>query len=357
MIRSLALHLLCSASCLAADTNDLRFESWASAGLYGSRYSTSRGKDEFHDLLNFAPGDDYGLNNIFIGARATSSTVFGAVTLQYGDIPRSGWDPDQPWLQEAWLGYHLTDNLDVTAGAFTSVLGVESLMSFENNSGIVSVPGFFNPGYYSGIQMLWKTSSTTLVNTGIVSAFSDFAITGSIPALSFGCTYSPEPTGTFSIQSIFSEETVDRGEHFQLYTSMTTKQQLKKVHVLTELNVCVEFPKASYPAAYMVSGLVGVYYDVSSALQTGVRLEAMYDPQGALADSRFNKPLPYETLSMAGVTTTLTYRPTRWSVIRADVRYLGVLDTKSFIEIDPDARQRTEFVLSTDVFFFNLFQQ
>lgn len=90
MINAMAFLLLSSASCFAADSTDLVFESWVSAGLYGSHYSTSRGKNEFHDLLNFAPGDNIGLNNIYLGARATSSTVFGAVTLQYGDIPRSG---------------------------------------------------------------------------------------------------------------------------------------------------------------------------------------------------------------------------------------------------------------------------
>ncbi len=357
MIKVIAFLLVCSASCFASDTTDLTIKSWISAGLYGSHYSTSRGDDEFHDLLNSAPGDDIGLNNIYIGVRATSSNVFGALTLQHGDMPRSGWDPDLPWLQEAWLGYHVTKDFDVTAGAFTSVLGVESLMCYENYSGIISVPGFFNPGFYSGIQVLWKTSSTTSVNAGVVSAFSDFAITGSLPALSLGFTYSPEHTSAFAIQSILSEESVDRGDRFQLYTSMTAKQQMNMVHVLSELNVCLEFPKASYSASYMVSGLVGVYYDVLSTLQAGLRLEAMYDPQGALAESRFNKPLPYETLSMAGVTTTLTYRPSRWSVIRADARYLGVLDTKSFIEIDPNARERRELVLSTDIFFVDLFQQ
>lgn len=357
MIRVFAFLLLCSTSCIAADTTDLFFEPWASAGLYGSHYTTSRGKNEFHDLLNFAPGDNIGLNNIYLGARATSSTVFGAVTLQYGDIPRSGWDPDQPWLQEAWLGYHIAEDFDVTAGAFTSALGVESLMSFENYSGIISVPGFFNPGFYSGVQVLWKPSTTTFVNAGVVSSFSDFSISGNVPAVSIGLAYAPQPEHLLTIQSLLSEEQLDVGEHYQLYTSITGKLRQNNLHMLTELNFCYEFANTSYTSSYMLSGLLGVYYDVTSSLQTGVRIEALYDPQGALADSRFNKPLPYNTLSMAGVTASISYRPSRWSLIRADVRYLGVLDNKSFIEIDPDARERRELVVSTDIFFLDLFQQ
>jgi hypothetical protein len=357
MIRVIALTLVCSASCFAADTTDLMFDSWFSAELYGSHYSTSRGRSDFHDLLNFAPGDDLGLNNIFLGVRATSSRLFGALTLQYGDIPRSGWDPDQPWLQEAWLGYHLTEDIDVTAGAFTTALGVESLMSYENYSGIVSVPGFFDPGFYSGVQMTWKASSVTTVNTGVVSSFSDFSITGNIPSLSIGLTYVPQPNCNVSLQTLISEEQVDVDDQYQLYTSMTGILRRYRMHFLTELNFCYEFANANNTASSTVSGLVGVYYDVTSSLQTGLRLEAMYDPDGALADSRFDKPLPYNTLSMAGVTGTITYRPSSWSIIRADARYIGVLDNRSFIEIEPDSRKRAELVLSTDVYFLGLFQR
>lgn len=357
MIKTMAFLIVCSASCFAAGSTDLAFESWVSAGLYGSNYSTSRGRNEFHDLLNFAPGDNIGLNNIFLGVRATSSNVFGAVTLQYGDFPRSGWDPDQPWLQEAWLGYHITEDFDVMAGAFTSTLGVESPMSFENYSGIISVPGFFNPGFYSGVQILWKPATTAVVNAGVVSSFSDFAISGNVPAVLVGLTYAPRPERMVSIQALLSEEQIDAGAHYQLYTSVTAKLRQNGLHMLSELNFGYEFANAFYTASYMLSGLLGVYYDVTSSLQTGLRVEAMYDPQGALADSRFNKPLPYNTLSMAGVTAGVTYRPSRWSIIRADVRYLGVLDNKSFIEIDPDARERREIVLSTDIYFLDLFQQ
>ena len=357
MIKAIAFLLLWSASCFAADTTDVHLESWVSAGLYASRYSTSRTMDEFHDLLSFAPGDNLGLNNIFVGLRATSSTLFGAATLQYGDIPRSGWDPDLPWLQEAWVGYHLTDDLDVTAGAFTSTLGVESLMSYENYSGIVSVPGFFDPGFYSGVQMMWKVSDATTMNTGIVSSFSDFSITANVPAIAVGLSYVPDSNSNVSLQTLISEEQLDIDDQYQLYTSLTSRLQRQKMHFLVELNFCYEFANANNTASSTLSSLVGVYYDVTSRLQTGLRLEAMYDPQGALADSRFNKPLPYNTLSMSGVTGTITYRPSSWSIVRADARYIGVLDNKSFIEINPAARERTELVLSADIFFLNLFQQ
>lgn len=337
---------------IAADSTDLVLTPWGGAGLYGSRYSTSKGETEFHDLVNSAPDDAVGINNLILGFHTESSGLYGAVALHYGDIARSGWDRELPWLYEAWIGYHVSGKFDITAGAFTSALGVETPISFENYSGIISVPGFINPSCYSGVLLDWKPSTELTFNGGVVSSFSSFSINADLPGILLGVTYEPGSGNTLSMQSMLTDEPLSADAYMQWYTNITATAKTDRFHVIAEAIICYEIPDDRFPSAFMVGGIVGAYYDIgTTGLQTGLRLEGVYDPDGSLADSRFNTQLPYKTLSMAGITTTISYRPTVWSLFRLDARYLGVLDMKSLIEINPDARERTEIVLSADIFF------
>ena len=173
-----------------------------------------------------------------------------------------------------------------------------------------------------------------------------------LPALLVGMLYVPDNSRSLSVQSMLSDETARSDAYMQWYTNISCTLQTDQLHVVSEVNLCYEIPSGIYPEAFMLSGLLGAYYDIGNdGFQTGLRIEAVYDPEGALADSRFDQKLPYKTLTMAGVTATASYRPVPWGLIRLDARYLGTLDSKSFIETNPQARERTEVVLNADIMF------
>jgi len=344
-------HLHCLSVARAADTTSMRFDPWVAAGGYAATYSVSKADRDWFDFSNSGADNGIGLNILAAGVKAESAGLFGAITLQYGDVPLSGWDDsdlDLFWLQDAWIGYHISEQLDVQVGAFLSPFGVETPIGFENFSGIMSIPGFFDPACHSGVQVTWNMNADMALIGGIVSSFSNFSLAADLPSLLASWQYTPEDDQLL-VQAIVSNQESDLGQFYQLYTSLAGMINMERTHMEAELNAAFTSEVAAQPFAAMVTSMAAAYYDILPSWQTGIRVEAIYDPSGVSTAFRAVDELPYNTLMAAGLTASVTYQPTEWSKIRVDARYLGSLDANSRIEAAPDARERTEILLCTDV--------
>jgi hypothetical protein len=332
----------------ANDSTSLNFQPWGTAGLYASKYSVPRGGEPWYDFSNSAPRGGAGLNILALGVTAESPGIFGAVTLHYGDVPNSGWDQHLPWLQEAWVGYHINEQFDISAGAFVSPIGVETPNGFENYSGIMSISYFFDPACQSGVQLAWNAASDVVLSGGVVSSFSSYSLSAEIPSLIAMVEYTPDED-LYMSQILMSKEESDSGQYYQVYTSMSGTAHYGKTHAQAEIDVACTVPTSSASASALITGIAAVYYDVVEQLQMGVRVEAVYDPDGIFTYMRIVDVLPANTLAAAGATATVTYQPTEWGKLRLDARYLGSLDVNSLIGVNPNARDRTEVVLCADV--------
>ena len=321
----------------------------ATLGVYGAHYSNSNSSIGMHDLVGSSPRDGVRLNIISGTVRGRYDAVYGSVTLQEGDYARASWMSSLYWLQEAYIGVYLTDAMRLEAGTFSSHVGIESMILMENYSGIISLPGFFDPNYFGGVKYLWNISPALEFQADVVTAFNGHALEDGVPALTTGLTWLRDSTHIISGNVFVSRKTIEQLNRTQLYINMASTLHLSTVHILGEFNYAIVLADANATAQHMVSGFIAGYIDVSAAVLMGIRGEFVIDPDGIFADDRFNAPLPYRTLSAGGCTTTLSYKPLPWLMVRADVRYLTAFDGRSFIEIGPNTQQRTESVLSVDV--------
>ena len=321
----------------------------ASLGVYAARYSNIATELGDHDLVGSAPRDGLRLNIISGSVRGRYDAVYGALTLQVGDYPRASWMNNMYWLQEAYIGVHLTETMRIEAGSFSSHVGVESMILSENYSGIISLPGFFDPNYFGGVKYLWEITPDVELQADLVTSFNGYVLEDGVPAFTTGVTWQRDSSHSIAANVFASRETVDQQDHTQLYINLSSTMELPSVHLLAEFNYSVELPDGNGDAHSMVSGFIAGYVDLTTVCTIGVRGEFVIDPDGILADDRFSTPLPYQTFSGAGATTTVSYKPYPWLLIRGDVRLLTVLDTHSFIETNPFKQQRSEAVVSVDV--------
>jgi hypothetical protein len=342
------LHVVSFINLMSADTTSMQIQPWVAGGLYGAQYSSAKGDNEWYDLACSAPLNGGGLNLLAIGLRAESPTVFGAVALQYGDVPLTSWDLDVVWLQEAWIGYHISDEVDISMGAYISPFGVETVNGFENYSSITSVVSFFDPACHAGVQASWNVADDVSLTGGVVTSYSSFRLSSDLPSLLAVLSYGPDED-SYVLQALLSTEESDTARFQQLYTNVASVVHYGKTHTQVELNMAYAFPTDVSVASVFLSGLLAAYVDVADRLQTGLRLEGVYDPSGMMSAIRAEKTLPDPGLAAAGVTASLTYALTEWAKLRLDGRYLGALDQTSIIQGDPDVRERTDIVLCVDV--------
>lgn len=350
--RTIAFFVSMCALALRVGAHDDTTSRWiqlsAHLGVYGARYSNPATELGAHDLVGSAPRDGLRLNIISGSVRGRYDAVYGALTLQTGDYARASWMNDMFWLQEAYIGVHLTDAMRLEAGSFSSHVGVESMILTENYSGIISLPGFFDPNYFGGVKYLWDISETVEYQFDVVTSFNGYALEEGTPSFTTGVTWQPDSAHMFAGNVFVSRETIDEIDQTQLYLNLQSSLELPNVHLLGEINYALELADGSVSTMSMVSGFVAGYVDIIPTVMIGMRGEFVIDPQGVLADDRFNAPLPYRTLSAGGCTATLSYKPVSWCMVRADMRYLTAFDDRSFIETDPNVKERTEAVLSVD---------
>ena len=344
------LHVVSFVNLMSADTTSMQIQPWVTGGLYGAQYSSAKGDNEWYDLASSAPLSGVGVNLLALGLQVESPDVFGSIGLQYGDVPLTSWDIDLPWLQEAWIGYHLSDNVDISLGAFISPFGVETVNGFENYSGITSVTAFFDPACHAGVQASWNMTDDMTLSGGVVTSFSSFRLSSDLPSLLAVFSYSPDDDA-YSMQALLSTEETDADRYQQLYTSLSTVLHHGSMHAQVELDMAYRFPSGTTAASVFFTGLAAAYVDVADRWQTGIRLEGVYDQSGMMSAIRAEKTLPDPALAAAGVTASMTYTLTEWAKLRLDGRYLGSLDQTSIIQGDPDVRERTDIVLCADVLF------
>lgn len=333
----------------ASDTATRYITFAARLGLYGARYSNPSKDLGAHDLVGSAPRDGLHLNIVSGSVRGRYDALYGTLTLQTGDYARASWMNKMYWLQEAFVGVHISDAMRIEAGAFSSHVGIESMDLMENYSGIISLPGFFDPNFFGGVRYLWRVSDEIELQADLVTAFNGFELEEGVPAFTTGVTWQQDTTMTIIGNVFVSRETINQLDGTQIYLNAAATIDLSDVHVLGEVNYAVEITDAGADMLHMVSGFAGGYVDLAPSMIFGLRAELVIDPDGILTDDRFITALPYSTLAAAGCTATLSYKPLQWLLVRGDVRYITALDDRSLIEINPDSAQRTEAVISVDV--------
>ncbi len=321
----------------------------AEASWYYSHNTADNGGYEFHDLMNTAARTGAGLNILRGTVELDAEWIHGAVSLQYGDIAEAVWGKQFP-IQEGWLGYRITNKVDLQAGLFLSHFGVEGLRPVENYSGIVSTTGYFDPNYFGGVKCYISLSDVTLMHVDVLTSFNGLEIDGEIPALSINLVHTPDTLTQLTLSSILSEESLHDRRAFQLYTQVSGVFHRDAWHLLGELNVGAEIPTSAAPGFLMTSALLGCYYDLTRTLQCGLRAECVVDPHGIMANDRYASPLPINELSAAGVTATVTYSALPWCKVRADLRRLSAINSVSVIDANPPVRARTEAVVTVELY-------
>lgn len=91
-----------------------------------SDYSQERENNEYR-LFSFMNGkkNEFSLNVVNIALDAKHESVYGRISMHYGDLPSQAWFGNYSMIQEAYAGVEVLDKLSIDAGYFLTHIAMK----------------------------------------------------------------------------------------------------------------------------------------------------------------------------------------------------------------------------------------
>ncbi|HMS03749.1 MAG TPA: outer membrane beta-barrel protein [Gemmatimonadaceae bacterium] len=137
---------------------------------------------------------EFNVNLAHVHVTLEGGRLRGRLALQAGTSVQSNYagEPTQGavsgpavsrFLQEAWVGTHLTPSLAVDAGVFYSNMGMESWESDANPTYTRSLVADYSPYYSSGVRLQWKASDRVTARVDLINGWQNISETNSDKAV------------------------------------------------------------------------------------------------------------------------------------------------------------------------------
>jgi hypothetical protein len=167
-----------------------------------------------------ARANEFNVNLAFVDATLTAPRLRGRVALQFGTSvqanyaaePRvgsySGADVSR-FIQEAYAGYKLSENLWVDAGVFLAPFGAESWISRDNVTYTRSLIADNSPYYESGAKLSWQATPTFALQAHVINGWQNVSETNSDKAFAVRADWTANSALTLTYDAFFGNEQPD----------------------------------------------------------------------------------------------------------------------------------------------------
>lgn len=162
--------------------------------------------------------NEFNINLAYLDAKLAASDLRGRLALQagtsvqaiYAGEPVSGIASGpslSQHIQEASLGYRITDKLWVDAGIFLSHLGLESFVSKDNWTYTRSLMADFSPYYEAGVKLSYQASSRLDLQLLVLNGWQNISDANSNKAVGAAVSYALNDELSLAYNNFFGEET------------------------------------------------------------------------------------------------------------------------------------------------------
>jgi hypothetical protein len=189
--------------------------------------------------------NEFNVNLAFVEAKVDAPSYRGRLALQtgtsvqsnYAGEPRNGSisGPDlSRFIQEAFVGVKLADNLWVDGGIFLSHIGMESFISRDNPMYTRSLVADYSPYYESGARLTWQPTSTVTAMLVVVNGWQIISETNSAKSVGVHVDYAPTTSSTFTWFNYFGDEAPDSAtrHQYRFYNGVGIKSSLTSQFVV-----------------------------------------------------------------------------------------------------------------------------
>ena len=170
--------------------------------------------------------NEFNVNLAFVEAKIDAPGYWGRLALQtgtsvqsnYAGEPRNGSvsGPDlSRFIQEAFVGVRIADNVWVDGGIFLSHIGMESFISRDNPMYTRSLVADYSPYYESGARLTWQPSSALTAMFLVVNGWQNISETNSAKSFGVHLDYAPTSAMTYTYFNYFGNEAPDTATRTQ----------------------------------------------------------------------------------------------------------------------------------------------
>lgn len=172
-----------------------------------------------------ARANEFNVNLAHVDAVISGARLRGRLALQAGTSVQSNYAGEPTngavsgaslarHLQEAYVGYKVTDRLWVDAGIFFSNMGAEGWLSSDNLTYTRSLVADYSPYYSSGVRAVLQATPKLVARVDVINGWQNISETNTDKAVGTRLDYTPRDGVTLSHYLYVGTETLGRMRTF-----------------------------------------------------------------------------------------------------------------------------------------------
>ena len=222
------------------------------------------------------------LNLGFIEAKLSTDSWRGRFAAQYGTsvIANYAAEPDRFWryIQEAVIGYKVSDSFWIDSGIYFSHIGFEGWISRDNWVYTRALVSEFSPYYQLGVKGTYQVNDALLVQLNLLRGWQNISATQD-PALGLQVAYTPEKTWSFTYNNFVGHQ--DGGE--RVFHDLIVKHDFTdSLHGAVTVDSGIQARTEESSAWWFGWAILG-RYDLTKQIGFAARCERYSDPHGVIA--------------------------------------------------------------------------
>lgn len=169
--------------------------------------------------------NEFNINLAYVETVLSGVRVRGRFALQAGTSVQSNYSGEPTngvvsspslarHIQEAVVGYKISDDVWIDGGIFYSNMGMEGWVSRDNPTYTRSLVGDYSPYYSSGVKVTWAATAKLTARLDVVNGWQNISENNSGKGAGIRLDYAVTPTSTLSYYNFISREAGTRVRTF-----------------------------------------------------------------------------------------------------------------------------------------------
>ncbi|MBX7095634.1 MAG: porin [Flavobacteriales bacterium] len=286
--------------------------------FYAWDFNQPKGEKRQDYFYNYNLHNTFYLNQAFVGFEYNAQKFHSKFIVQGGSYVDQNYASEPDGLKniaEAYLGFSLGKNnkWNIDAGIFSSHIGFENTVSFDNLTLTRSLCAENSPYFESGLRLKYSANERLDVVGLVLNGWQNIQTKGMKDRISGGTQINWRPFSVleFNWSTFFGQ--VDSSMRY--FSNVYGKTSLgKKLKLIAGFDIGVQSDKGKIirPAAWY-SPVIIMQYAFSERYTTGLRFERYSDPGG--------KILGVQDIHIHSISANMDFKPSDSFIFRMEIRY------------------------------------
>lgn len=227
---------------------------------------------------------EFALNLAYVDAVVEAERVRARLALQFGSSVEANYVAETvqnlKHIQEAVVGYRLTDKLWIDGGIYLSHIGFESFVSKYNWNYTKSLLADLSPYYQTGVRLSYAFNPQWSAQLHVMNGWQNINDNNSNKALGAQIAYTSGPL-SLTYNNFFGEEV---GTQWRCFNDFIAKYAFSEaVSLAASVDVGLQRKPASSDASVWHGVALFARARLSPTVYLGARAERYWDPDGVIA--------------------------------------------------------------------------